>query len=797
MRFRKLIALGVIYFGGLAQATAPPAAPKARVSLVPFTSGVAAGQPIEVGVRYELEPGWHIYWQNSGDAGSPPSITWKLPEGFTVGEVQYPAPKKHVSPGDIITNILKGEPVLLATINPPKDLPAGEVPIAAKVVSFVCESQCIEEVANVELKLSVAAAAAEVKPANEEVRSRALRSLPKTASKTVTIAPSVAGGPVVPGSKFDVDLKVEIARGHHIQSDKPTMPSLIPANLFLQRVPGVRFGRAEFPAAKLREDKNLGGKLSEFAGMIAVRVPGEVEASRQPGPMRVGGVFSYQACEDNGNCLPPESLGFSLPVDVVAGAAKAETPVASGISADASQSGTTVTSQATAAAGVDTAGVPDASGIDGVLKRYGLAGLLLGCFLYGLFINATPCVLPLLSIKVLGFVQQAHESRKKTLVLGLAFGAGVVVFFILLGLLASTGRNILQFPIAVIVLGAVVLGLSLSMLGVYTLHVPTSATSLEARIQQEGPAASFAKGALAPVLGFACTGPLLAGIFGWATQQPPQVAILAFAFAGLGMASPYILLGANPGWLSFLPRPGMWMITFERIMGFMLLAMVVWLVHPLAHQIGVTGLEWTLVFYVTIAMACWLLGKIQITMPALERWKFRLSAASLVLGSSALVYGWVYPLDEAATLTAAEREAALTCGATHDGKHVEWQPWSPQAVQETVNAGKIAFVDFTSDYCTICKVNKKIAINTPEFIEKLANLGAVAFQANFTDFNQEIADALMKIKGSNLLPLNLIYPAGRPDRPMVLNTNLTKSYLLQKLDEAQYLTPQSASILGR
>src|SRR5262249_49360137 len=112
---------------------------------------------------------------------------------------------------------------------------------------------------------------------------------------------------------------------------------------------------------------------------------------------------------------------------------------------------------------------------------------------------------------------------------------------------------------------------------------------LEARIQQEGLVASFAKGAFAPVLGLACTGPLLAGAFAWASQQPRETAILAFSFMGLGMASPYMLLGANPGWLSFLPRPGMWMVTFERVMGFLLLAMVVKLIDPLIIQIGVAG----------------------------------------------------------------------------------------------------------------------------------------------------------------------------------------------------------------
>lgn len=789
MRLRELFALSVLLLAGPVFAS-KPAARKAKVSLVPFSSAVVADQPLQIGVHYELEQDWHIYWQNSGDAGSPPSIKWRLPEGFTAGDIQFPAPRRHISPGDIITYILKGEPVLLATIFPPKDLPAGEVTIAADVVSFVCEEQCIQEKTSVELKLPVASSAGDIKPANESILAQAKRRLPKTTSDVVAIKPFVASPQITPGSKFQVEFKTSITKGYHIQSNNPSVPNLIPAEVFLQRIAGVRFQRPQFPEPKLRKDKHL-GELSEFGGEITIRVPAEVSADREPGPLTIAGVFSYQACENNGNCLAPEAIAFSVPVEVVAGAPVEDPTVLTSLVQPPSTV-QTVSAPATPTLETASSSVPEATGIDGVLKRFGLVGLLVGCFLYGLFINATPCVLPLLSIKVLGFVQQAHESRKKTLVLGLAFGAGVVVFFILLGLLASTGRNILQFPIAVIILGAVVLSLALSMLGVYTLHVPTSATSLEASIHQEGPAASFAKGALAPVLGFACTGPLLAGIFGWATQQPPQVAVLAFSFAGLGMASPYMLLGANPGWLSFLPRPGMWMITFERIMGFMLLAMVVWLIHPLTAQIGVLGLELTLVFYVVVAMACWLLGKIQITMPSIQRWKYRMTAAGLVLASSAAVYGWAYPLDQAMKDTREARIAAITCDHPDDG--IEWRLWSPEAVREAVKAGKLAFVDFTAAYCTVCKVNKKVAIDTPEVREILMAPNVVAFQGDFTTGDDDIETVLKQFSRAGV-PLNLIYPPGRPDGPLVLDTNLTTEYLLKKLNEAQAISTQSASIL--
>lgn len=796
MRQRELFALGAIFISSAVLASGP-ASPKAKVSLIPFSSAVAADQPIEIGVGYELEPGWHIYWQNSGDAGSAPTVKWSLPEGFTAGELQFPAPKRHVSPGDIVTNILAGEPILLTTIHPPKTLPPGEITIAANLVTFVCEGQCLQEKGNVELKLPVVASAGEVKPANESLLSQAKRKLPKTASKVVSISPVIASPQVTPGSKFEIEVKANITKGYHIQSNKPSVPSLIPAEIFLHRIAGVRYEKPKFPDGKIRKDKHL-GELSEFGGEITVRVPAEIDAEREPGPLKIAGVFSYQACEDNGNCLPPEAVGFSVPVEVVAGTVKAATP------ALAENPGVGVSSEPTAAltaAPVELAEsvTPQATGIDGFLKRFGLAGLLLGCFLYGLFINATPCVLPLLSIKVLGFVQQAHESRKKTMALGLAFGAGVIVFFVALGLLAAKGSNILHYPLAVIILGAVVLAMSLSMLGVYTLHVPTSATSLEASIHQEGPAASFAKGALAPVLGFACTGPLLAGIFGWATQQPREVAILAFSFAGLGMASPYMLLGANPGWLSFLPRPGMWMITFERIMGFLLLAMVIWLVHPLTAQIGVVGLELTFVFYVAVAMACWVLGKIQITMPSIERWKYRLASVLVVLVSSAIVYGWVYPIDQALIAMKSNRNCLMACEngeiPTAASDQVVWRSWSPEAVKEAVSEGKLAFVDFTAAYCTVCKVNKKVAIDTPEVRQVLSDPNVAAFRGDFTTGDDAIADVLQKFSRAGV-PLNLIYPPGRPDRPLVLETNLTTSYLLQKLDEAQAITSQSASIAG-
>jgi len=778
---------GVGFFASLVAAAAAVwpgsaafAATKAQVSLLPSVEAVVPGQPFDVAIRFQLDAGWHIYWQNSGDSGLPPSVRWTLPEGFSVGELQFPTPKRHESPGDIITNILAGEPILIVKVTPPAVIKEASVEFGAAVGYLVCEKACLREDVTLSLELPIQSAGP-AKPSNAEVFERAKRAGPMATSKYVTITPSVKPDQLLPGTKFDLLLPVEVAPKHHVQSNKPSAPSLIPSDVFVERQEGVRFSRPIFPEGKIRPDKYL-GKLSEYDGRVTVRIPGEVDSSRSAGPIRIAGIFSYQACDDDGHCFPPDAVSFAL----TSGSAST-TPV------DTVQptSGTTLAPPSTPA----TDNLGEKSGIEGFLGRFGLVGLLIGCFLYGLFINATPCVLPLLSIKVLGFVHQAHESRRQTLVLGLSFGAGVMVFFVILGLLAAAGTNILQFPEAVIGLGMVVMAMGLSMLGVFTLQPPSAAVHLEAGIRKEGSLSSFGKGALAPILGFACTGPLLAGAFGWATQQPPHIAVSAFLFMGLGMSSPYMLLGANPHWLSFLPKPGQWMITFERIMGFLLLAMVIWLLHPLVVQIGVTGLEWTLVFLVFVGLACWVLGQVRFDMSRARRWAYRGGAVGLVVFAGGIIYEGMFPLSEAVAAARAERDALANCNNGETSGKIHWRPWSEAAVEETVRSGAPAFVDFTAAYCTVCKVNKLRAINTPEVVEKIKTLGVVAFQGDFTSSDSNIFSALQR-HGRAGVPLNLIYPAGRPDAPIVLDTELTKAYLLRKLDEASTSRSASAATVG-
>jgi thiol:disulfide interchange protein len=244
--------------------------------------------------------------------------------------------------------------------------------------------------------------------------------------------------------------------------------------------------------------------------------------------------------------------------------------------------------------------------------------LLLFAVIGGLILNIMPCVLPVLSIKVLGFVNQAGEDPKRVFRLGLVFAAGVYVSFLILASLvvgvqlagASVGWGFqLQEPRFLIVVSAVILAFALSLLGVFTIELPGAVGgSLSGAAGREGPAGAFFNGVLATVLATPCTAPLLGPALGFAFSQPPAMVFLFFVFIATGLALPYVLLAANPGWLRFVPKAGPWMERFKQSMSFLLFATVIWLLWVLGKQTGYEGVISALIFLLAVGIACWVLG---------------------------------------------------------------------------------------------------------------------------------------------------------------------------------------------
>ena len=247
-----------------------------------------------------------------------------------------------------------------------------------------------------------------------------------------------------------------------------------------------------------------------------------------------------------------------------------------------------------------------------------LLKFLLFGFLGGFILNLMPCVLPVISLKIFGFIQHAGQSRGRILRSGLAFIAGIFAWFVglalLLIVLKSLGREItwaFQFtnPYFVLFMSAVVLVFALNLFGVFEISLPQSANrGLLGWTAREGDAGSFFQGVFATVLATPCTAPFLGTALGFAFTQSGWMILVMFLAIAAGMSSPYLLLSAQPAWLRLLPKPGAWMERVKQLMGFFLLATLLFLLWVIGAERGVEAIIWTACFLLALSLACWMKG---------------------------------------------------------------------------------------------------------------------------------------------------------------------------------------------
>jgi len=791
--------------------------PKATVELLASVASVAPGAEFELGIHFKIADGWHIYWVNSGESGMPPRIRWSLPDGFQAGRLEFPIPVRHQDKTGITTNVHEGEPVLIARVTAADSIDAARIQVKGKLRYLVCKEQCILE--NTELKLTLPVRSGRPEPANKELFAKALKALPKHESKYVSVTPLVAASDFSAGSRFDLVLGVEIAKGHHIQSDHPGLDVFVATEVFLEPTSGLTAGRPTYPKPHVRKVEYL-GKVSEFSGKIDIKIPMEVDEAPQSGRLRFAGILKYQACTDAGRCYPPDAVSFETVVDARQSKAapplepNPKTPEGTGAAAtDASATASappaepkTVKENLTPLPPTTRAETETRQQGDVKSVWYWLGFALLG----GLILNIMPCVLPVISIKILSFVQQAAEKPRRVFHLGLAFSSGIVLSFLALAMviiaIKATGEQVgwgfqFQNPTVVVIMIAAIFAFGLSLFGVFEITLPGGTVGhLAAAEEREGLLGAFMKGVLATVLATPCTAPFLGSALGLALNPKTSSAtlVMIFAAAGVGMASPYVLLTWQPAWLKFMPRPGAWMERFKQFMGFVLMGTVVWLFYPLNGLIGAEGLIWTLAFLTSVGLAVWLLGLQTPLTPAPQRLLAWAGALAIVAGGWVGSFRYASHFDElmsrAAMVSRCRMLVQAGMGHEEDQSNpdcipddewedgIPWRPWSKGLPEQLAANGHTVYVDFTATWCTTCLANKKATLETPEIRKVMNELCVIPLKADFTQNDPDIATELQRF-GRGGVPLNVIYPANRPDEPIELpeqligRTELVKSNL--------------------
>jgi thiol:disulfide interchange protein DsbD len=393
--------------------------------------------------------------------------------------------------------------------------------------------------------------------------------------------------------------------------------------------------------------------------------------------------------------------------------------------------------------------------------------MLLYAFIGGLILNIMPCVLPVIALKILGFVSEAKSSPRRVRALGGIYAVGVLFSFLILAAIVisvkAAGHQAgwgMQFgsPIFVVCLTTLVTLVALNLFGVF--EVTLGGKTLDAAgnlASKHGASGAFFNGVLATTLATPCTAPFLAPALGFAFSQSAATIIFIFLTVGLGLASPYVLLSWNPAWLKFLPKPGAWMEKFKIAMGFPMLATVVWLFNVASDDYG-PRVFWLGVFLVSLAFATWIFG--EFVQRGRKRKGIALAIILILLAGS-----YAYALENKLHWRDMINETDATSLAVSSGG-IDWQRWSPEAVAQARAAGKPVLVDFTASWCVTCNAIVKPALEYDSVSAKLKEINAVAFLADYTRTPPLITAEIAKYGGAGV-PLVLVYPKN-PDAAAVV-----------------------------
>lgn len=367
-------------------------------------------------------------------------------------------------------------------------------------------------------------------------------------------------------------------------------------------------------------------------------------------------------------------------------------------------------------------------------------------FLGGLILNVMPCVLPVLSLKLLSLVSVSGMERWRVRGGFLASAAGIVSSFLVLALglagLKAAGARIgwgIQFqqPLFLTAMILVMTLFAANLWGAFAIASPTLSSRGAAH---RGWGGDFAAGVLATLLATPCSAPFVGTALGFALARGPADILLIFAAMGIGMAAPYLILALAPGLAGFLPRPGRWMERLRFLFGFLMLGTGGWLLWVLAGAAGAP-----LALFVGVLAAALLAGLL-----ARTKLTVRLRALLTVLfaGAALLAVG-IGSLPAAETAASGKQDAL-------------WRPFDPDAIPALVADGHVVVVDITADWCLTCRFNKSAVLDREPVMGMLAASGVVAMRGDWTRPDDAIAAFLARF-GRYGLPFNAVFGQGASD----------------------------------
>lgn len=713
------------------------------------------GQRGRVTVQVKLEDGHHIF-STTQPAGGPSAtvIALKSPGVSLAGpfapdssfEVSFTEPGfKDVRVEQHHDAVAWTAPVIFST--PLTGTPAA---LSLKIDGQVCSESCIpiqgEEV-KAEFKGFYASA-------SSETNKGPFREPTSPIAWTVSLDKSA----IKPGDKLNLILTAKPDPEYHIYKYDPVDPATDSRTLFvITNKAGLLAGNPVTSSKVIHKDLGGGEEIDYYQGDVIWRIPLQVPDQAIEGIYLIQGLIGYQGCTD-GSCDQPRGIRFQ--VDLSIGSKSIGEPTSAVLTAVPFKD---IVENPNLTQWIDGPKIKLTLSPMEILTKFCLA--MLG----GFILNFMPCVLPVIGLKVLGFVSEAGGDRKTASMLTLTYAAGIVSLFLGLGILSVAVRHYTgvafgwgeQFGSVHfrILITAFMFSLALSFLGVWEIPIPgfaMSKTSTELS-NREGYQGAFFKGLITTLLATPCGAPFLGGVFIVALSQPAWVVLVIFAGVGLGMSLPYLAVAAQPSMLSFLPKPGPWMETLKEALAFPMLLSVVFFVSGFLDEDRMAMLS-SLMF---VWFGCWLVGRV----PAWSEANVKIRNWSIAAAVAALgTWGSFYYLQPSPYRLA-------------------WQDYNEAKLDALVAEGKTVMIDFTANWCPNCKVNLITAIETKHIKELVESDNIVPMVADYTNYPPELKAKLGELNSTSI-PLLAIYSGRDQEHPILLRDLITESQLLKALKTA-------------
>ncbi len=480
----------------------------------------------------------------------------------------------------------------------------------------------------------------------------------------------------------------------------------------------IKFSEPIFPESQLYFDKSLGIKLAVFSDEFTVFLPFTVSGDAPKAKAQVTIKAEGAVCSDM-QCRMPDFDDLSITVNIIPDAEMTEPKFVLPEAANQSKS-------------VSPA----------VQVNYSLWFALGLAFLAGLSLNIMPCVWPVLPLVVMRIVEQAKRDKSKSMVMGLAFCLGILLFFACLAganiVLQVFYGQVLQWgdqfrnPAFVAGMALLLVVLALFMFDVFSFVLPGSISGKSGG----GFAGTIGMGFLAAVLSTPCSFAILAAAFAWAQAQPLLLATVAIMVIGLGMAVPYMILTSMPGLLERLPKPGRWMELFKQAIGFVLLIIAVKLIAalPEARRMGV------LYFAVVLGFCVWMWGSwVSYDTKLSRKWLIRIAAVALAVAT-----GWLFLRAPAKGL-------------------VDWQGYDSNLIQTARSEERPVLIKFTADWCLSCQVVDKMVYSRKDVAELIKEKAVLPIKADTTTKDLPATIALKEIYNEPGVPVSMLFVPGRKE----------------------------------